>query len=308
MCRVSSLTLANSFTFTNDICKVPAKNKENKNISEKKTTDSEKLHQNQNVEHKNEIAIKNSKNTVIHNIQISKDDKEQRDFPEDVSTKAASYISTTQTAMDLAKKATVIGEGTSRLAKVGSVLGSTAKTITSLSVIKGIDKIASSPIANKTLGVFSIASGGFQAARGIKEIKEGKTERGSFNVAIGASNVVMGGALLVGAAPVAVAAGFVGLGAGVVKYGSSSVKELGWLKSKDGKAQTAFERLAEKSDDAQKYVEKATGSKVLGYAAKVGSGVAMVPAAVATSVGGAVVSGGKAVGSAISNAWNYLFD
>lgn len=300
MCKVNSAVLPNPYI--NNSTKNSVQNKVNNSKSVKTNEPVNSVKDNQSIPHKNNIETKSSKNNVAHKINID-DDKEVKDIYENVSTNISSSIGTTQTVMDLAKKAAVIGEGTTVLAKTATV----ARTLTSLSVVKSVDKIASSPIANKALGVFSIVSGGFQAARGIKDIKNGKTERGTFNVLGGASNVVMGGALLVGAAPVAVAAGFVGLGVGVVKYGSSSVKQLGWLKGKDGKAQTAFERLSERANDVQKAVERKTGSKVLGYTAKVASGVAMVPAAIATSVGGAVVSGGKAIGSAVSNAWNYFF-
>ena len=112
------------------------------------------------------------------------------------------------------------------------------------------------------------------------------------------TSVVTGVALGVGATSVAAVAGGVGLGVMVVKYGNDSVKEQGWLKSKDGKNQSSFERLEERAGDIGNSVEKSTGSKFLGTTTKIASGIAMVPAAVVVSVGGAAVGAGKAIGGA----------
>jgi hypothetical protein len=294
MCRVSGSVIAiNPYAGINTQSKI-----DNTKVVSK--TDIPKVN---HTEKKDSVKVnsKSSKNDVIHSVNIEK--PVEKTLGEKISKTISGVIGNTQDGLDITKKISSLGTASGAVSKVSHV----AKAITSLTVIKSIDKIASKPIVNKALGVFSVVGGGFEIARGVKEIKKGKTEQGVFSVLNGGAGVVMGGALLVGAAPVAVVAGFVGLGVSVVKYGSQSVKDLGWLKGKDGKAQTAFEHLAEKANDAQKSVEKATGSKVLGYVAKVGSGVVMVPAAVATSVAGAVVSGGKAIGNAVSKAWDYLF-
>ena len=255
------------------------------------------------------LAAKTAKNTVIHSVNISQNLKPE--MGEKLTKTVSGVIGNTQDILDVTKKVVTIGESTSQagaLGRTARVVAPTVKTLTSLRLVKGIDKLVNNPIANKTFGVFAVAGGGFEIARGVKEIKKGNKEQGVYNIVNGGASVVCGAALFVGAVPVATAAGVVGLSAGVVKYGNDSVKKLGWLKSKDGKDQSAFERLGERANDAEKAVAKATGSKALGYAAKVGSGIAMVPAAIVTSVGGAVVQGGQVVGNAAGNAWNYLFN
>lgn len=248
------------------------------------------------------VETKNSKN-VIKPVEL---DCEKQTTGEKISKGVSGVIGNTQDALDVTKKIVSVSENSAGfLAKSSKVVAPVIKTVSGLAVVKSIEKVATSPIANKAFGVFAVAGGGFEIARGVKELKKGKTEQGVYNILNGGASVVCGGALFVGALPVAAVAGGVGLGLTVVKYGNDSVKKLGWLKGKDGKAQSAFERLAEKSNDAQKYVEKKTGSKVLGYTAKIGAGVAMVPAAVATSVVGAVYAGGKAIGGGVQKAWNW---
>lgn len=254
------------------------------------------------------LASKASKN-VIHSVDINQ--KAKPEIGERVSKTVSGVIGNAQDILDVTKKVVTIGESTtqaSALSRAARVVAPTVKTLTSLRIVKGVDKLVNNPIANKAFGVFAVAGGGFEIARGVKEIKKGNKEQGVYNIVNGGATVVCGAALFVGAVPVATVAGAVGLTAGVVKYGNDSVKKLGWLKGKDGKDQSAFERLGERANDAEKAVAKATGSKALGYAAKVGSGIAMAPAAIATSVGGAVVQGGQVVGNAVGNAWNYVFN
>lgn len=295
MCKIGN----SAVIIPNQYVKTEKKNKENKVICPTPET----AKRNDSVK----VNSKESKNKVTHSVQI---DDFKPTKGEKVINTAGSIIGNTQDALDVSKKLVTAGQaaaGTGAIAKITRAITPAIKVVTSLRGVDKIDKLVNNPVANKALGFLSIVGGGFQMRRGFKEIKKGEHEKGGFNIAGGAATVVMGGALVFGAAPVAAAAGAVGLGITVVKYGSGSVKKLGWLKSKDGKDQSTFERLGERSTDAQKAVQKRTGSKALGYVAKVGSSIAMVPVATVVSVGGAVVQGGKTVGGAVSGAWNYLF-
>jgi hypothetical protein len=254
------------------------------------------------------VKTKTSSKEVIHSVDFPNKDTtpktEAKCFEEKCAKTISGVIGNTQDIIMAAKKAGVIAQSSSGLvAKASGVVGA----IASNKVVQKVDKIVNTSIANKTFGVFAVVGGGFEIARGVKEIKKGNTHQGVYNIASGGTSVVTGVALGVGATSVAAVAGGVGLGVMVVKYGNDSVKEQGWLKSKDGKNQSSFERLEERAGDLGNSVEKATGSKFLGTTTKIASGIAMVPAAVVVSVGGAVVGAGKAIGGAVSGVYNYFF-
>ncbi len=299
MCRIgSSAVIVPNQYVKNDKSKSVI---ENKKIEEPICPTREKKNDSVNVK------SKESKSNVVHSVEI--EDNLKADIGEKISKAVSATIGNSQDIISTAKGIVTTAEagtGVGVVAKITRSLAPTAKVITSFRAVQGIDKLMNTPIANKALGVFSAVGGGFEVYRGVKELKKGNKEQGVYNLVNGGSGIVMGGALLVGVAPVALAASVVGLASEVVKYGSGSVKKLGWLKGKNGESQTAFDRLGERVNDAQKIVENKTGSKALGYVAKVGAGITMVPAAVAVSVGGAVVQGTKTVGSSVSSGWNYL--
>jgi hypothetical protein len=199
-------------------------------------------------------------------------------------------------------------DATGVMSMASKFAGTTAKVISESKAFQIGQKVIGNPIVAKGAGVLGIVSGGFEVNKGIKEIKKGKEADGVYHIADGGGNIVAGAGLVFGSATLASGGAAFGVGLGVGHFGDNSTKELGWLKDKNGKAQSASDRLGDKMWDVHESVEKATGSNVLGHVVAAGAGIAMLPAAAVTAVGGAVVNGGKKIGSGIASAWNYVFN
>ncbi len=101
--------------------------------------------------------------------------------------------------------------------------------------------------------------------------------------------------------------GFIARGVTLGIEGNSAVKELGWLKGKDGQAQGVIEHFKEKAVDIGKSVQERTGSETLGTIAKYGSGIIMAPVAIATAIVGGIVDSVKTISSFVSKAFNWMF-
>ncbi|MBC7475832.1 MAG: hypothetical protein H7263_16230 [Candidatus Sericytochromatia bacterium] len=242
-------------------------------------------------------------NKIIKPIKIV---SQQAGLIESTVRSVKDFIGTTQTVVGHVRGFAKIEENAGKIIKVASKIATPlAKPIASLEVFNKFEKVITNPVLGKVFGFVSIVTGGFDIKNGITDISNGKKKDGGFKIVSGTAGVVGGVALIVGAAPVAAVAGAVVIGVSVVKYGDESTKKLGWLKDKNGNAQSSFDRLGDRATDIGSSVEKKTGSVVLGTVAKYGSGVIMVPAATVVAVSGAVVNGTKTVGGYVGKAWDW---
>jgi len=141
----------------------------------------------------------------------------------------------------------------------------------------------------------SIGGGVMEVISGAKEwhhdaVKGGMTMAGG---GLGIGSGVSGLAALAGVSGAAMASTGLAGGALGLKIGSSgnqAVKDLGWLKDSEGRAETASDRLADKAEAADDWMTKHTGSATLGKVAGTGAMVLLLPAAGAIATAGAIAS------------------
>ncbi|MEP6864769.1 MAG: hypothetical protein ABJE66_29385 [Deltaproteobacteria bacterium] len=140
-------------------------------------------------------------------------------------------------------------------------------------------------------------------AGGIMELKGGIAEarrdavKGSIPIMSGSASIVSGVAGLASLTGSAVAAGLApaaaGFGAGVKigAYGSEEAKEAGWLHDREGNAATPATWMADRGEDADRWVTKRTHNETLGTIAGGAATVGMAPVGGAVALGGAINGG-----------------
>jgi len=223
----------------------------------------------------------------------------------DILRTTGSAVSTTKTAGTIvAKYSPVIHAKTLAKAmnaqKMAKVLNTTANGVKKTGdVASKVVTIIKKPGVQAGIGAIGIGVGAYEIYDGINTIKKGDSAEGIYKTTVGALNVAGGIATAVGATTVAPALAAAGAGMAIGHFGNKEVKELGMLKDKNGKPQSASDRLGDRMWDIHESVKNSTGSSVLGHIAAGGAGILMLPTAGAVAVGGAVAGGAKHV-------WNWI--